>query len=123
MTTGNALYRKPLIVMALICGVVCAGCSDSSKEIENLRSEISQLRAEVREVGRKIDRRTSIERPQMQNPEMRKKFDAEYKVRMEERRRMYEERRREMEERRKNRVAPTTAAPAAAATPKDAPAK
>ena len=54
----------------------------------------------------------------MQDPEMRKKFEAEQKARMEERRRQHEERRREMEERRRARPAPkadaSTTAPAAA---------
>ena len=45
-------------------------------------------------------------RKMMQDPEMRKKFEAEQKARMEERRRQHEERRREMEERRRARPAP-----------------
>ena len=53
-------------------------------------------------------------RKMMQDPEMRKKFEAEHKARMEERRRRHEERRREMEERRRARSAPETAAPVAA---------
>lgn len=55
-------------------------------------------------------------RKMMQDPERRKKFEAERKARMEERRRMHEERRREMEARRNANSAP-------AAIPSAAPAK
>jgi hypothetical protein len=50
-------------------------------------------------------------RKMMQNPEMRKKFEAERKARMEERRRQHEERRREMEARRNARTVPNAVAP------------
>ena len=78
----------------------------------------------ARTMGRKgLPSREELEarRKMMQDPEMRKKFEAEHKARMEERRRQHEERRREMEERRRARPAPTADAPTAA--PAVAPAK
>ena len=68
----------------------------------------------ARASGRKgLPSREEIEarRKMMQDPEMRKKFEAEHKARMEERRRQHEARRREMEERRRARPAPDAAAP------------
>ena len=64
--------------------------------------------------GRPMISREEMEarRKMMQDPELRKKFEAEHKARMEERRRLYEERRREMEERRRSNAAPATDAPA-----------
>ena len=65
--------------------------------------------------GRKPSREElEARRKMMQDPEMRKKLEAEHKARMEERRRQHEERRREMEERRRARPAPTADAPTAA---------
>ena len=119
-----------------------AGCG-SSDEVEELRKEVSQLKAEVRDLRRSIGHRVpgkmesrfvreeerirhhqasgtngvnrtwsgrvrpsreemEARRKMMQDPEMRKKFEAEQKARMEERRRQHEERRREMEARRRN---------------------
>ena len=137
-----------------------AGCGDGKtgggeklpeKELQELRKEIAQMKNELREMRRSIDRRPMGDssmhiypvkhaerfgngmtngvsriryakprptpeemeerRKMMQNPEMRKKFEAERKARMEERRRQHEERRREMEARRNARTVPNAVAP------------
>ena len=145
-----------LVACALSFAVV--GCGENNgagrteSELQELRKEVAQVKNEIREMRRSIDRRQAREsgvrrfpmeharrmengmtngvsrmryskprptreemearRKMMQDPEMRKKFGAERKARMEERRRMHEERRREMEARRQSRSA-GQAAPAA----------
>jgi len=104
---------KKVIMAALLCGVACAGCTDSSsndlfKEVKELREEVSKLRSEVHELRLRGERRTPNMRPQMNDADSRKNLDSERMARMEERRRlmderrkMHEDRRREMEERRR----------------------
>ena len=72
--------------------------------------------------GKPLREELEAHRKMMQHPEMRKKYEADRKARMEERHRLHEERRREMKERHRNRAA-TGAAPAIvpAAAPTAAP--
>lgn len=153
------------VCASLVMGVALlhfAGCGEGKtdgtgkppeRELQELRKEIAQIKNEIREMRRSIDRRPMRDgsmhrypmehaerfergmtngvsrmryakprptpeemeerRKMMQNPEMRKKFEAERKARMEERRRQHEERRREMEARRNARTAPEAAVPVA----------
>jgi len=158
----GAVCASLFVSMALLpfigCGDGKAGGGEMSpdKELQDMRKEMAQIKNEIREMRRSVDRlqmreggmrrkpiervdrfgggmtngvsRTRYAKPHltreemearrkvMQDPEMRKKFEAERKARMEERRRMHEERRREMEARRNANTAP-------AAIPSAAPAK
>ena len=137
---GCGFWKMSVLGTMLLCLAGCgegqpAADSGLKDEVEKLRQEVVWLKGEVArqksdllEIRRRGDvaragkpSREEFEahRKMMQDPEMRKKYEADRKARMEERRRLHEERRREMKERHRNRTATGTApatVPAAAPT-------
>ena len=128
--------------LAVMAALACAGCGGNDEEVKELRTEMAQLKEEVRELRQRLEQRHApfskpgtsrqwldgtngvrrvqdaggkvvsaeehlkrrlkmqeeleARRKAMQDPEFRKKFEAERKQRMDERRRMHEERLREV---------------------------
>ena len=125
----TCLAMSMLLVPFVGCGDGKTGGGEKlpEKELQELRKEIAQMKNELREMRRSIDRRpmgdSSMHRYPMEHAErfgngmtngvsrMRYAKSRPTREEMEERRRQHEERRREMEARRNVHTAPNAVAP------------